>query len=236
MMTICCSDKNNLKRRKGISFVELMVCIIITAILFKLVYDFMANTRHNYMYGVVNLQNLQETRLAINYLRRDFSSACPKFADPNEDPQNGFVNLQKARKQLFITKNTGEGIPGELIQIHQKGLLFHKYIYGSSNEKPRVETITYQYDNSSKTLVRTSETKGTKVFSGIKDVDFALYTHELNPNVPLLWVNLKVQESGNMYGSDGIGKTLELTTTISSSFINSSQNNKYWRYETAHQE
>ncbi|MBR4569235.1 MAG: hypothetical protein IKO19_01005 [Candidatus Riflebacteria bacterium] len=234
-MTICYSNKKYYLKRKGVSFVELMVCIIVTAILFKLIYDFMANTRHNYMYGVVNLQNLQEARLAINYLRRDFSSACPKFADPNEDPQNGFVNLQKARKQLFITQTTTGDIKGELIQIHPKGLLFHKYLYGSSGEKPKVETITYQYDQSSKTLVRTSETKGAKIFTGIEDVDFALYTHEVNPNVPLLWVNIKVQESENMYGSSGIGKTLELTTTISSSFINSSQNNKYWRYETAHE-
>ena len=176
-MTICFSNQ------KGISFVELMVCIIITALLFGLIYKFMANTRYNYMYGVVNLQNLQEARLAINYIRRDFSSACPRFEDPNEDSQNGYINLQK----------------------------------------------------SSKTLTRTSETKGMKVFSGIEDVNFALYTHEMNPNVPLLWVQLVIHESENMYGSSEIGKALELTTTISSSFINSSQNNKYWRYETGHE-
>ena len=235
MMTICFSKNKLYRNRKAISFVELMVCVIITALMFKLVYDFMTNTRHNYMYGVVNLQNLQEARLAINYIRRDFSSACPMFADPNEDSKNGYVNLQKARKQLFVTKDTNSSIPGELIQIHSNGLLFHKYVYGSSGEKPRVETITYQYDGSSKTLTRTSETKGTKVFTGIDDVRFALYTHEINSNVPLLWVYLKIHESGNTFGSKEIGNALELTTTISSSFICSSQNNKYWRYETGHE-
>jgi type II secretory pathway component PulJ len=228
-MTICFSNK------KGISFVELMICIIITALMFGLIYKFMANTRYNYMYGVVNLQNLQEARLAINYIRRDFSSACPRFEDPNEDSQNGYINLQKTRKQLFITQNTNDNFQGDLIQIHPKGLLFNKYIYGSSGEKPKVETITYQFDKSSKTLTRTSETKGMKVFSGIEDVNFALYTHEMNPNVPLLWVQLVIHESENMYGSSEIGKALELTTTISSSFVNSSQNNKYWRYETGHE-
>ena len=235
MMTICYSNKNKFLNRKAISFVELMVCIIISALMFKLIYDFMANTRHNYMYGVVNLQNLQEARLAINYIRRDFSSACPMFADPNEDSKNGYTNLQKARKQLFVTQTTNNSIPGELIQVHSDGLLFHKYVYGSSGEKPKVETVTYQYDKNAKTLTRTSETKGIKVFSGIEDLCFALYTHEINPEVPLLWVYIKIQESGNIYGSQEIGNALELTTTISSSFISSSQNNKYWRYETGHE-
>ena len=35
-----------------------------------------------------------------------------------------------------------------------------------------------------------------------------------------------------MYGREHIGKELELTTTMTSSFINSSTNNKYWRFET----
>jgi hypothetical protein len=234
-MTIFSINKNKSNNRKAISFVELMICVIISALVFKIIFDFMSNTRNNYMYGVVNLQNLQDARLAINYLRSDFATACPMFTDPKEDSKNGFVNLQKARKQLFVTSKTNNDIKGELIQIHEHGLMFHKFVYGSFGENPKVESVTYQYDKTSKTLTRTSDTKGTKVFNGIEDVKFALYTHEINPDVPILWVKISVHESSNMYGSEKIGKAVELTTSISSSFINSSQNNKYWRYETGHQ-
>ena len=234
MITYFIKNNKTAQNRKAISFVELMVCVIISVLIFKVVYDFMSNARYNYMYGVVNLQNLQDARLAINYLRRDFSSSCPKFEAPSDDIQNGYIDLQKARKQLFITKNSNEQIKGELIQIHDHGLFFHKYIYDSHGENPKVETVSYQFDKNSNSLVRTSDTKGRKVFSGFEDVHFSLYTHEMNPNVPLLWVKFRVHESENMYGSKKIGQALELTTTISSSFISSSQNNKYWRYETGH--
>ncbi len=224
--------KNYYKSRKALTLIELSICIIVAALLFKLVFDFMSNTRQNYMYGVVNLQNLQEARLAINYLRRDFSSCCPMFTDPIESQSDGYVNFQKTRKQLFVTQNTKENFSGDLIQIHEHGLLFHKYLFGSYGEHPKVESVTYQFDKSSKTLVRTSDTKGRKTFAGFEDVDFALYAHEINPSVPVLWVKFRIHESSNIYASDKIGTALELTTTISSSFIDSSQNNKYWRYQT----
>ncbi len=234
-MTISYTNKKKSNNRKAISFVELMICVIVSALVLKIVFDFMSNTRSNYMYGVVNLQNLQDARLAINYLRSDFATACPMFIDPKEDSKNGYVNLQKARKQLFVTSNSDNSIKGELIQIHEHGLMFHKFVYGSFGENPKIESVTYQYDKTSQTLTRTSDTKGTKVFSGIDEVKFALYTHEINPEVPLLWVKISVHESANMYGSKNIGNAVELTTSISSSFISSSLNNKYWRYETGHQ-
>ena len=234
-MTICFTNNRIIYKRGGLTLVEVMVTVLISALVFMVIYNFMRNTRHNYMYGVVNLQNLQEARLAINYLRLDFSSSCPRFDNPNEDKNNGYLNLQKTRKQLFVTNKTNNEFKGELIQIHKHGLLFHKFIYGSFGENPKVETVSYQFDKGSHTLIRTSDTKGTKVFKGFEEVNFSLYTHEINPDVPLLWVNFRIHESENIYGSNKIGKPLELTTSISSSFINSSQNNKYWRYESGHE-
>ncbi len=223
---------NILINRKAITFVEIMICLVIASMVFGVIYGFMSYTSKNYMFGVVNLQNLQDARLAINYLRRDFAAACPRFDDPEKDKKNGYINLQKIRKQLFLTNGSIKG--GDLIQVSPNKLSFHKFVYGSSDKNPRVEPITYQFDKSSQTLTRISRTKGTKVFSGIEDVNFALYFHKINPDIPLLWVKLRIHEANKMYGNKEIGKALELTTTISSAFINSSQKTKYWRYATGH--
>ena len=82
--------------------------------------------------------------------------------------------------------------------------------------------------------MRFSEDGKIQKFTGFEEVEFKLYTHQLNPGVPLLWVRMKVHEGENIYGKDSIGKALELTTSISSPFLTSSVNNKYWRYETGH--
>lgn len=226
---------NKLHNRSAITFVEMMVAVVVASLVFGVAYNFMSDTRHNYMYGTVNLQNLQEARLAINYLRSDFASACPLFVDPDETGSGGYQNLQKVRKQLFVTGDNGNDLKGELMQVHQNGILFHKFVYGSYGEKPRVEAVAYTFDGASKTLIRQSQSKGTKNFSGFENVEFALYTHEINPGVPVLWVKFRIHESSNMFGSDKIGNALELTTTISSPFVSSSLNNKYWRYETGHE-
>ncbi len=237
MMIIFFTNNKKYNNRKAITFVELMVCIIVASLVFKVVFDFMSNTRHNYMYGVVNLQNLQDARFAINCLRRDFASSCPMFkviVPDDKEKSPDYENVPAFRRELFATPGA-QGIPNSenLIQVSEDkhDLVFYKFVYISEDEYPRVEKVMYQYDGSDK-LVRTSETKGQTVFKGFKDVEFALYTHQINPAVPLLWVKLKVHESSNMYGSEKIGEELELTTTISSDFINSSINNKYWRFET----
>ena len=217
-------------KHKGITFVELMVCIIVASVLMTLLFNFMSDTRHNYMYGVVNIQNLQEARLAINYLKRDFSASCPFLGNPKE--MGGYNNFQKMRQQLFVTQDTDENNMGGLMQVYQHGLSFHKYVYGSFGEQPKVENVTYQFNQTTKTLERFSTSKGKKSFTGFEDVKFCLYVHEVNPNVPMLWVKFRINESSNIYASEKIGNALELTTTISSSFVTSSQNNKYWRYET----
>lgn len=224
-----------LRKKHAMTMVEIMVSIIVASLVFKVAYDFLTDTRHNYMYGTVNLQNLQEARLAINYLRRDFASACPLFADPFDSSTGGYVNLQEVKQQLFVTGNSNNNMNGELMQVHEQGLMFHKFVYGSFGEKPKVEPVTYQFDESAMTLVRTSPSKGTQVFKGFESVKFALYTHEINSAVPVLWVKFRIHESSNIFGSDSIGKALELTTTITSPFVTDSIKNKYWRYEMGHQ-
>ena len=239
MMTTLYINKIYSINRKGITFVEVMICIIIASLVFGVIYNFMSNTNRNYMYGVVNLQNLQDARLAINYLRRDFASSCPLLLGSGQD-KDWFINLQKIRNQLFVANNTNN-LPGNLnnclLQVTKEGLMFYKFKNNTFNDSvdyatPKVELISYIFDKNSRTLTRKSNTKGDTIFTGFKDVTFSIYTHEYNPNIPLLWVKFVINEYSNMYGSDKKETDLEITTTISSNFINSSQNNKYWRYET----
>ena len=241
-MKICHSNSFLCKNRKAITFVELMVCILVASLVFKVIFDFMSNTRNNYIYGVVNLQNLQEARLAINYLRRDFASSCPRFNAPTltdndkKFDDNEWQKFPNLRGQLFEVSQMDLQSIGEsdqLITVYDHGLRFYKFVSDSTGVKPKIELVTYQFDSTSHTLLRTSTLKGQQRFSGFEDVEFCLYSHSINPDVPLLWVRFKINEASNVYGANNLEKnTLELTTTISSSFINSSQNNKYWRYQT----
>jgi len=221
------------KFRFGMTFVELAISLGVGLMVLLMVYRFMSGTRQHYMYGTVNLQNLQEARLAINYLRRDFSSACPRIDEPTSSP-GGFVDLQKLRHQMFVSGSVPTGAGGDLIQILPQGLLFHKFSFGAPDQNPRVELIRYEFDSATRVLTRLTEFGQMQKFSGIEEIEFKLYSHQLNPKVPILWVRLKVHEGGNTFGSDEIGKALEVTTSITSPFIVSSVNSKYWRYETGH--
>ncbi len=220
------------RNRSAMTFVELALSLGIGMMVFMMVYRFMSGTRQHYMYGTVNLQNLQEARLAINYLRRDFSSACPRIDTPVDE--DGYVNLQKIRNQIFMSGSVTSSSGGELMQVVPGGLSFHRFNYGSPDEKPLVELVQYVFDPTAKTLSRQSETGAERIFTGIEEAEFALYTHQLNPKIPLLWVKLKVHEGENTFGTDEIGNALEITTTVASSFVASSLNNKYWRYEIGH--
>ncbi len=218
-------------KKNGFTFVEMIISIAVAMVAFLLIYQFMSSTRHHYLYGTVNLQNLQEGRMAINYLRRDFSCACPRLEDPDDA---GYFAFQKARKQVFAT-SSGEGAgAGDLIQVLPHGLLFYKFSFNAPDYKPRVELVRYEFDSAAKTLLRTGQDGKTQKFTGIEDVEFKVYVHQIEPGVPLLWAKLKIHEGENMFGSDKIGSALELTTSISSPFLNSSANNPYWRFETGH--
>jgi type II secretory pathway component PulJ len=221
------------KTKKGFTFVELTITIGISLVAMLMIIKFLSSTRHHYIYGTVNLQNLQEARLAINYLRRDFSCACPRLDEPIDDED--FVNFQIARKQIFATTSWTSGSESDLIQVLPHGLLFYRYSFDSPDEKPRVMLVRYEFDQAAKTLVRIGQDGKMQKFTGIQDVEFKVYVHQINERVPILWARLLIHEGENLYGSEKIGNALELTTSISSPFLNSSVNNKYWRFETGHQ-
>jgi len=150
-----------------------------------------------------------------------------------------FVDMQKARNFVFETSGWTQ-IPGiNLIKLDSDSISIPKFAFDSPDEEPRVEYVTYTYEPGnilSRKLVDASGTLKKEIkFSGIENVEFKMYTHQLNPNVPILWVRLLVHDKST-YGSDQIGKALEVTASISSPFITSLVNNRNWRFETGHKE
>jgi type II secretory pathway component PulJ len=226
----------NCCRKRGFTFVEMAMSVGIALVVFLMIYRFMSGTRQHYMYGTVNLQNLQEARMAINYLRRDFSCATPYVAGQG---QVAWETMQKARNFVFETPNWVATAGVNLIKCDSDSISIPKFAFGSPDESPRIEYITYTCEPgnilSRKLVDADGNLKKEVVFSGMERVEFKLYTHQLNPSVPVLWVKLLVHDKST-YNSDEIGKALEVTASISSPFITSLVNNRNWRFETGYKE
>lgn len=212
------------------TFVEITISIVLALVVFLMIYRFMESTRNHYMYGTVNLQNLQEARMAINYLRKDFSCVTPFL-------KKGAVNFQstqRIQKQIFDSAACPTGIPeSSLIQILPQGLVLYCFDFNSKSTNPALNKVIYEFDPPSKTLSRHLLGKIVK-FTGFDNVFFKTYVHQVNQDIPLLFVKFKIHEGEKIYGTNKIGSSLELTTTIGSQFIDSNLANRSWRFETKH--
>lgn len=218
---------------RGLTFIEMVVSLAVAMMAFSLVYSFLSGTRSHYMYGTVNLENLQNARLALNYLRRDFSSACPLFVKPSgntfSDQQKAFKNVTRLRDQIFSSASNPE--LGQPIQIQPDQVLFYRYDFQAGDQNPVVQMVRYEFDAAARKLRRLVAGGRTIEFEGFEQVSFKLYCHELNPRIPLLSVRLVIHEGKNIFGTGNIGQALDVHTTISSSFLNSSEKDRRWNYE-----
>ncbi|MBF0502144.1 MAG: prepilin-type N-terminal cleavage/methylation domain-containing protein [Candidatus Riflebacteria bacterium] len=219
---------------RGFTIIEMLFAVSLSCVLMLVVYKFLGGTRLNFLYGTVNLQNMHEAQMAINYLRRDFSSSCPYIS--SSDP---YLIREKFRRQILRVN----GFPpanSQLIDVDPGGkrLAFYRFSFDTQTSvaTPTVEPVKYVFDPARRALDRTYANK-TITFDGFDDVSFRVYVHELNPKIPILWVKLIVNEGkGNRYGSGSdIGKPLEITTSITSAFVNSNINNLTWNFDQTHQ-
>ena len=219
---------------RGFTLIETLASVVVGLVLLFFVYKFLSGARFNFLYGTVNLQNLHDAQMAINYLRRDFSSSCPLLS--SRDP---YITREQVRRQIFNVVGMAP-TQSKLIEIDPgtHRLFFHRFNFntGVQNATPTVEPIEYIFDGAKRTLTRTGG--GRKItFDGFDDVSFKVYVHELNPRIPVLAVKLVVNEGrGNQYNArEGVGRPLELTTSITSGFIDTNINNLTWNYELCHQ-
>ncbi len=214
--------------------IELSISMAVGAVVLFMVFKFMTYTRMHFMHGTVNLQNLSEIKSAINYLRRDFSSACPYLSQ-----NDSRLKLPELRNLPFNVNNKADGLDSKLVVLDaaNKKLQFHRFVFDTESGAafaPKVQEVIYVYNSQKKTLTRTMGT--TKVvFNGFENVEFKYFLSEYNERVPILWVKIVAHEGKNAVGANmDLGKPVELTASIASSFMVSYYTNKSWNLDTVH--
>ncbi|MBF0409838.1 MAG: hypothetical protein HQM10_21025 [Candidatus Riflebacteria bacterium] len=229
------NDKSEKSFRSRIAFslIEVLSGLMLAVFLFFIMYKFWGWTRFHYMYGTVNLQNLHGAQMVINYLRRDFSSSSPMISSKDD-----YLTREKIRRKIFNVVAPPANSKAIDIDPGGKKLNFFRFVFDTNimNGVPKTEKVEYSFDTQKRILKRITPTR-TIEFDGLDDVVFKVYVHELNPNIPILWVRFVVNEGKGIgyAGGKEVGKPLEITTSISSSFITSNINNLSWHYETCHE-
>ncbi len=215
--------KNN---KKAFTLVEIAVAVGMASALIILVMKMSSLIRGDVAKGTVDLQNLQEARLVINSLRRDFACATPIY-DVSE--KRKILDEVRADPIKFIDsfKKSQNSRP---IIINSNQINFCKTSIDSSNS-PIIEVIDYVFDPVSKTLNRRSIINGDKSseksFKGMEAIKFDVYYHPLKDDVPMLFVQMLLKtKEGNLT------RELPLTTTISSSMVAQDVDNLDWNWES----
>lgn len=201
------------------TLVETIVGFALAAALIIFVMQFARMARSSVAKGDVDLQNLQESRAAINSLRRDLLVATPVYI-----PADGLDAREEIRRNpILVTDQFSKQQKSRPVIVSEHEIHFCRYSL-DENGKKTTENISYIFDGNEKSLVRIS-LAGKKVFTGIENVRFSVYFHSINSGIPLLWVVLTVENN-----EGGESKKLELATTIASSIISQDLNNFHWNW------
>lgn len=207
------------KKIKGFTLVESIIAVGMAAGLILLVIKISSVIRGDVAKGTVDLQNLQDARLVINSLRRDFTCAMPYY-DFSDNQQA--IDSVRNNPILYTATYNDSSKKSKPIIIHKYHLNFVKPVY-DSNGNLSMEEIYYVFDGSNKTLIRHSSISGDKHFKGMDNIEFGLYYHPLETDVPMLLVSMIIRTT-----EGGETKSLPLTTTICSSIVNKDIVNLDW--------
>ncbi|MBU1106045.1 MAG: type II secretion system GspH family protein [Candidatus Riflebacteria bacterium] len=204
---------------RAFTLVETLVGFALATALIILVMQLGRITRASVAKGDVDLQNLQEARSAINSLRRDFLVATPLY-----NTSDGLDIREEIRNNPVLTSDRfSKQQKSRPVIVSDQEIHFCRYTLDQNGNKT-IEEISYVFDKTDKSLIRTT-LSGKKVFTGIENARFSVYSHSLDPRVPLLWVALTVENK-----ESGESKKLELATTIASSIISQDLNNSHWNW------
>ncbi|NLI76474.1 MAG: hypothetical protein GX442_08535 [Candidatus Riflebacteria bacterium] len=214
--------------RIGTTVVEFLMVMTLFVFILGLVLSMTSRVRFLTGRSTIDLQNLQEARLAVTALRRDFAAAGPVFA--GADSQRDRERLRRAP----LRRHSGQALTGQStpILVGERELIFQRFRPGgSAGDPPAVEPVRYGFDPGTGHLTRTTPGQ-TTVFTGIRDATFKVYTQPANPEVPLLWVRLEVRQTAPGFAS---GPTLALTTTLRSTMAADLANHPEWFLQAARQ-
>jgi type II secretory pathway pseudopilin PulG len=220
------------KWNRAFTMVELLVGFLILSLILLLVNQFISAIRRGFMHGTVNLERLQEARLAISYLRRDFTSASPTVSEKDPSKIRRFI----LKYPLELSGNPVSGFKSSPIQISGSSVTFYRFTSDSTTglEAPKVFPVSYEFQKSAQTLTRTTP-DGQKVFKGFRNVQFQCYVHKSSPEIPLLHVEFEIfEERENKHEEHG--KPLVLASTIGSVFVTDSLKNRFWNFTTFQQD
>ena len=206
----------------GFTMVEVTVAVGMAAALLIFALQMTSSVRSDVAKGTVDLQNLQNAREVINYLRRDFICAIPTYY---QSETTEIKDETRAQPMIFVSGAYGSAHNTKPIIVSKHDVFFSKKEFDSSRNVV-IKAVQYTFDPTTQTLVRLVREDGkdsNKVFKDIKNITFDLYHHPLNENVPMLLVSMQVETKESNKTND-----LELTTTICSSITNRDVVNLDW--------
>jgi hypothetical protein len=210
-----------------------MVAFGVSLVAILLIVKFFSGVQMHFQRSWVDLQSFHEGQMAMASLRRDFAGACPLL-----EKTNGRTALKMALKHPVKGSGIANPLPSsQVIQVEKHQVVFHRFLFETddSSPTPRVERVEYRFDPASSSLLRISG-GNTRTFHGIRDLEFRLYSHELNPQLPVLWLRIVVLEGVSVGGSSPTtGSPLELTTSLQSTFLLDAHKHPSWNFDTYHQ-
>jgi prepilin-type N-terminal cleavage/methylation domain-containing protein len=239
---------------RGFTMVEMIISVFIASLIFLMLNKLFIGATRQHQIGFANLATLEEARLAISWIRRDFSTACPYLsAEPDtsgKDPESEFAAKNIIRRTLFKQDlsfvqpesarpgmNTGQNqsFPIQYSRDALNSVAFYRFEFGSSRNDlfSRVETVEYWFDPAEKCLVRRAGAMVRK-FQGMEAVEFKFFTPEWSNRAVMLRIRILVRNSARdpSLAAKPASAFVQIVSTVNSRFISSNLSDPYWNYES----
>ena len=238
-------------RNAGFSFVEMVVSVLLTTLLLLALYQFYIEAAFQMHAGFAKLEALDEARLAISYIRRDFSTACPFLSAERDtignDPENEFAAKNLLRRMVFYQDVSSVQPPEIRPQMGADGKQSRPIEYSSAQpgqirfyrfrfkprtlgENPGVESVEYYFDKGAKTLTR-RVSGSTKEFHDMDLVEFSFYSPEWSSDIVMLRIQIRVKNLPENLRQKIPGGVIVFQTTVNSHFISSNLSDPNWNFE-----
>ncbi len=217
---------------RGFTMIELLMSLLIAAGAILIMFRLIAVMQDYFLVGSVNLNQLQEARMALDYLRRDYLSACPYL--PKTVPAAVF---ERCRRDPFYFADAPGAVKPQTqpVEIRKNEISFYRFTdtVADGTLEAKVEPVTYSLDPSSGDLLRSTPNQVVR-FHGFQEIEFAPYVTADNPRIPVLWVRLSILDAADA-AKIKHPKPLSLSTTIGSAFTDSVLQHPDWHYTTTQQ-
>lgn len=209
-------------RRYGVTLVEIMIGTVLVVMLIAASIGMIRFVGRHQAVGTSDLRELQDARLAISHLRRDFRSATS-----NAEQNVPLLKQRKLHRNPLAQAGTWQAETGITpIIVDSSSIQFFKHSFDTdiTHTKPELQQIMYHIDSTRKCLIRSGPGFET-AFTSIINADFRIYGHPLNKEIPVLLVKFDI-----MAEDLESHENMEFVTTISSSVISQKINNLSWHH------